>query len=128
MNGTLQNDFDAAASPRHPALCAGSAGRDHRLHLRAAHAAGARDVAHAQACRVPAHAAAGALDMKPGARPAEQELEEILQFVYLMPVGVLRLGPDGTVEMINPKAVQLLQNMDVDSGQADGMAILDALG
>ena len=66
--------------------------------------------------------------MKPGARPAEQELEEILQFVYLMPVGVVRLGPDGAVEMINPKAVQLLQDMDVDSGQADGMAILDALG
>ena len=66
--------------------------------------------------------------MKPGARPAEQELEDILQFVYLMPVGVVRLGPDGTVEMINPKAVQLLQDMDVDSGLADGMAILDALG
>ena len=66
--------------------------------------------------------------MKPGAQSAEQELEELLQFVYLMPVGVVRLGPDGAVEMINPKAVQLLQDMDVDSGQADGMAVLDALG
>ena len=66
--------------------------------------------------------------MTPGARPVEQELEELLQFVYLMPVGVVRLGPDGAVEMINPKAVQLLQDMDVDSRQSDGMAILDALG
>ena len=66
--------------------------------------------------------------MKPGAQSAEQELEEILQFLYLMPVGVVRLGPDGAVEMINPKALQLLQDMDVDSGQADGVAILDAVG
>ena len=66
--------------------------------------------------------------MKRDARPAEEEVEELLQFVYLMPVGIVRLAIDGSVEMINPKAVQLLQDIDVDSGQADGVAILDALG
>jgi diguanylate cyclase (GGDEF)-like protein/PAS domain S-box-containing protein len=66
--------------------------------------------------------------MKRDARPAEQEVEELLQFVYLMPVGIVRLGANGAVEMINPKAVQLLQDMEVDSGHVDGVAILDALG
>jgi len=66
--------------------------------------------------------------MKRDARPAGQEVEELLQFVYLMPVGIVRLGADGAVETINPKAVQLLQDMDVDSGHADGATILDALG
>ena len=66
--------------------------------------------------------------MRRDASPAEQEVEELLQFVYLMPVGILRLGASGAVEMINPKAVQLLQDMDVDTGSADGAAILEALG
>ena len=66
--------------------------------------------------------------MRRDARSAEQEVEELLQFVYLMPVGIVRLGACGTVEMINPKAVQLLQDMDVDTGSADGATMLDALG
>lgn len=55
------------------------------------------------------------------------ELEELLQFLYLMPVAVLRLGPDGALEMINPKAVQLLQDLDIDVGQRTGPQILDVL-
>jgi diguanylate cyclase (GGDEF)-like protein len=61
------------------------------------------------------------------AHHAEREIEELLQFVYLMPVGIARLGETGAVEMLNPKAVQILADLDIDSGQADGPAILDAL-
>jgi diguanylate cyclase (GGDEF)-like protein len=58
---------------------------------------------------------------------AEREIEELLQFVYLMPVAIARLGERGAVEMLNPKAVQILADLDIDSGQADGPVILDAL-
>ena len=57
----------------------------------------------------------------------QQEVEELLQFIYLMPVAVARFGALGEVEMLNPQAVQLLQDLDVDSGHADGPALLDAL-
>ncbi len=58
---------------------------------------------------------------------AEREAQELMQFVYLMPVAVARLGPGGAVEMLNPKAVQILEDLDVDSGRVDGTTILDAL-
>jgi diguanylate cyclase (GGDEF)-like protein/PAS domain S-box-containing protein len=57
----------------------------------------------------------------------QREVEDLLQFIYLMPVAVVRLGPAGDVQMINPKAVQLLQDLDVDVGRASGLDILDAL-
>jgi len=58
---------------------------------------------------------------------AAQEVEELLQFVYLTPVAIARLGPRGALEMLNPKAVQLLHDLDVDVGLADGPTILEAL-
>ncbi len=58
---------------------------------------------------------------------AEREIEELLQFIYLMPVAIARLGETGAVEMLNPKAVQLLKDLDIDVGRADGPALLDAL-
>jgi diguanylate cyclase (GGDEF)-like protein len=61
------------------------------------------------------------------AAAAQREIEELLQFVYLMPVAIARLGEGGAVEMLNPKAVQILADLDIDSGQADGPTILDAL-
>ena len=57
----------------------------------------------------------------------QREIEELLQFIYLAPVAIIRLGESGAVEMLNPKAVQVLQDLDIDSGRADGPAILDAL-
>lgn len=57
----------------------------------------------------------------------QREVEELLQFIYLIPVAIARLGEHGEVEMLNPKAVQLLEALDIDSGRADGGAILDAL-
>jgi len=54
-------------------------------------------------------------------------VEEMLEFLYLMPVAIVRLGMSGAVEMLNPKAVQLLHDLDVDAGHADGDIILEAL-
>ncbi|TDG31551.1 EAL domain-containing protein [Paracraurococcus ruber] len=34
--------------------------------------------------------------------------EDLLQFLYLIPVGVLQFGPDGTIQLLNPMASQLL--------------------
>jgi diguanylate cyclase (GGDEF)-like protein/PAS domain S-box-containing protein len=38
-------------------------------------------------------------------------LEELLQFLYLMPVGVVKFCADGTIEMMNPAATALLLSM-----------------
>jgi diguanylate cyclase (GGDEF)-like protein/PAS domain S-box-containing protein len=67
------------------------------------------------------------MDMSPRATELRCEVEALLQFVYLMPVAVVRLGDRGEVLMLNPKAVQLLEGLDVDASRADGTAILDAL-
>ena len=58
---------------------------------------------------------------------AELEVEELLQFLYLMPVAVARLGTHAEVEMLNPKMVQLLHDLDIDVGHANGIQILDDL-
>lgn len=34
--------------------------------------------------------------------------EELLQFLYMLPVGVMRFGPDGAIDLINPMVSQLL--------------------
>jgi hypothetical protein len=34
-----------------------------------------------------------------------RDYEALLQFLYLMPVGVIKMQPDGTVDFINPVAV-----------------------
>lgn len=64
--------------------------------------------------------------MEPSASAA-REVEELLQFLYLMPVAVVRFGRAGDVEMLNPKAVQLLQDLDIDAGETDGTKILEQL-
>jgi diguanylate cyclase (GGDEF)-like protein/PAS domain S-box-containing protein len=57
----------------------------------------------------------------------ERDLEELRQFIYLMPVAVIRLGPGGDVEMLNSKAVQLLHDIDLDPVNTEGTEILDRL-
>jgi hypothetical protein len=59
--------------------------------------------------------------------PAQREIAELLQFIYLMPVAVLRLGETGAVELLNPRAVQLLQDLNIDVGSSDGPQILEIL-
>jgi PAS domain-containing protein len=39
-------------------------------------------------------------------------MEDLLQFLYLMPVGVVKFCADGTVEMMNPVALALLLSID----------------
>jgi signal transduction histidine kinase/CheY-like chemotaxis protein len=38
-----------------------------------------------------------------------RDYEALLQFLYLMPLGVIKMLPDGTVDFINPAAVEMLQ-------------------
>lgn len=67
------------------------------------------------------------MDLLSTVQSPDQMAEELLQFVYLMPVAIARFGVDGRVDMLNPKAVQLLHDLDVDVGAADGPMILEAL-
>ena len=53
--------------------------------------------------------------MTPIGTAVEQELEELTQFVYLAPVGIIRFRPDGETDMINPAAAQLLLPMAAGS-------------
>src|SRR5450755_1293246 len=39
----------------------------------------------------------------------ERDYEGLLQFLYLIPFGVIKMQPDGTVDFINPVAVEMLQ-------------------
>ena len=55
------------------------------------------------------------------------QVEELLQFVYLMPVAIVKMGSQGEVQMVNPAAVQLLEDLDLDLSTQDGLTILDAL-
>jgi diguanylate cyclase (GGDEF)-like protein/PAS domain S-box-containing protein len=50
--------------------------------------------------------------------------EELLQFMYLMPVGVVKFMADGAVDLLNPTAASLLQPL---SGTAELSNIFDAL-
>jgi len=56
-----------------------------------------------------------------------QKLRELQQFVYMMPTAVLKLGPAGEVQMLNPMAAQLLQRVEINPASLNGLSILDAL-
>jgi diguanylate cyclase (GGDEF)-like protein/PAS domain S-box-containing protein len=46
----------------------------------------------------------------------EEEYEALLQFLYLVPVGVVQFAPDGTISMLNPLCAQLLMPLSSDGG------------
>jgi diguanylate cyclase (GGDEF)-like protein/PAS domain S-box-containing protein len=46
----------------------------------------------------------------------EEEYEALLQFLYLVPVGVVQFALDGTIGMMNPLCAQLLMPLSVDGG------------
>ena len=56
-----------------------------------------------------------------------EQIEEMMQFVYLMPVAIIKLGTDGEVQMLNPKAGLLLAELDLDPCSLSGPAIMDSL-
>ena len=55
------------------------------------------------------------------------DIEELLQFVYLAPVAIVKVGQQGNVELINPMSVQLLAGLGFDADWSDGPAIMDFL-
>jgi diguanylate cyclase (GGDEF)-like protein/PAS domain S-box-containing protein len=44
-----------------------------------------------------------------------QAYEELLQFFYLCPVGIVKFAPDGRIDMVNPLAAQLLMPLTRDA-------------
>jgi diguanylate cyclase (GGDEF)-like protein/PAS domain S-box-containing protein len=57
----------------------------------------------------------------------ERELEELTQFMHLMPVAVARFGESGAIEMLNPAAGKLLRHLDIVAAGANLPTILDRL-
>ena len=51
-----------------------------------------------------------------GVDTIEEEYEALLQFLYLVPVGVAQLAPDGAISMLNPLCAQLLMPLSSDGG------------
>ncbi len=50
--------------------------------------------------------------------------EELLQFFYLCPVGIVKFAPDGRIDMVNPLAAQLLMPLSHDSELANLFSVL----
>lgn len=63
----------------------------------------------------------------PEAHACQEQLQELMQFVYAMPVAILKLGPSAEVQMLNPMATQLLQRIGLDPASLGGPALMDAL-
>lgn len=64
------------------------------------------------------------IDPSPGATSLDAENEALLQFLYVIPVGLLEIAADGTVAMMNPLAAQLLVPLAGPAGMAN---LFDAL-
>ncbi len=67
---------------------------------------------------------------KPMSAPstAERELQELTQFMHLMPLAVARFGEAGGMESFNPAAARLLRSLDIVATGAELPVILDRLG
>jgi diguanylate cyclase (GGDEF)-like protein/PAS domain S-box-containing protein len=57
----------------------------------------------------------------------EQQVDELLQLISLAPVAIIKLAPEGEIQMLNPMAVQLLRRIGLDPDSLSGVEILDAL-
>ena len=57
----------------------------------------------------------------------ELQIKELLQFMYLLPTAIVKFEQDGKVDMLTPHAVQLLEELGIDSGAATGTEILNSL-
>lgn len=58
-------------------------------------------------------------------RPDPAEQEALLQFLYLCPVGIIKLTQSGQVEMMNAKAAQLLMPVATRASLANLFEVLD---
>jgi diguanylate cyclase (GGDEF)-like protein/PAS domain S-box-containing protein len=55
----------------------------------------------------------------------EAEYEALLQFLYLAPVGLVQIDPDGSVAMMNPLAAQLLMPLSRDGTLDNLFSVLE---
>lgn len=53
--------------------------------------------------------------------------EALVEFLYLAPVGIIKFRPDGTIEMANPTAAQLLMPLALDGDMSDLYRLLSGL-
>ncbi len=56
--------------------------------------------------------------------PADASYETLIEFLYLVPIGIVKFGPDGTIEMANPAAATLLMPLSRDGGMTNLFALL----
>jgi diguanylate cyclase (GGDEF)-like protein/PAS domain S-box-containing protein len=52
-------------------------------------------------------------------RDMASDYEELVEFLYLTPVGIIKFRPDGTIVMANPHATQLLMPLSDDMDMSD---------
>ena len=53
--------------------------------------------------------------------------EALVEFLYLAPVGIIKFRPDGTIEMANPTAAQLLMPLTLDGDLSNLYSLLSGL-
>lgn len=53
--------------------------------------------------------------------------EALVEFLYLAPVGIIKFRPDGTIDMANPTAAQLLMPLTEDGDMSDLYKLLAAV-
>ena len=63
-----------------------------------------------------------------GEREDEQsDYEALVEFLYLAPVGIIKFRPDGTIDMANPTAAQLLMPLASDGDMSDLYRLLSGI-
>ncbi|TPG49326.1 PAS domain S-box protein [Roseomonas nepalensis] len=53
--------------------------------------------------------------------------EALIEFLYLAPVGIIKFRPDGTIDMANPTAAQLLMPLATDGAMSDLYRLFEGL-
>ena len=53
--------------------------------------------------------------------------EALVEFLYLTPVGIIKFRPDGTIDMANPTAAQLLMPLATDGDMSDLYRLLSTI-
>ncbi len=59
------------------------------------------------------------------AAPDDASYETLIEFLYLVPIGIVKFGPDGAIDMANPAAAALLMPLSRDGEMANIFTLLD---
>ena len=62
-----------------------------------------------------------------GSQDYSPAYEALVEFLYLAPVGIIKFRPDGTIEMANPTAAQLLMPLTSDGDLSNLYSLLSGL-